>query len=113
VKRPVQWSRDALEDIKGQIAYIAVDNPIAARRVAERIAATGTALGEMSTGRPGRVSGTYEKRVARLPYIIAYAVTNRLGRETISILRVIHTARDWPEEEWPAASRPTEAQSEP
>jgi toxin ParE1/3/4 len=112
VKRAVQWSRDALEDIKGQIAYIAADNPVAARRIAERIAATGAALGEMTTGRPGRVSGTYEKRVTRLPYIIAYAVTNRTGRETVSILRVIHTARDWPDEEWPA-TRQREDRSEP
>ena len=112
MKRPVQWSRDALEDIKSQIAYIAADNPIAARRIAEAIAATGAALGEMTTGRPGRVSGTYEKRVVRLPYIVAYAVTGRTGRETISILRVIHTARDWPDEQWPA-SRPTGDQSEP
>jgi toxin ParE1/3/4 len=88
------------------------DNPIAARRVAERIGATASALGEMTTGRPGRVTGTYEKQVIRLPYIVAYVVTNRAGRETISILRVIHTARDWPDEEWPAA-RPTEDQFEP
>ena len=112
MKRPVQWSRDALEDIKSQIAYIAADNPIAARRIAERIAATAAALGEITTGRPGRVSGTYEKRVTRPPYITAYAVTDRTGRETISILRMIHTARDWPDEEWPT-DRPTEDQSEP
>ena len=101
MKRPVQWSRDALDDIKSQIAFIAADNPAAARRVADKIRATGAALGEMTTGRPGRVRGSYEKRVMRLPYIIAYAITNRSGRETVSILHVIHTARDWPDEQWP------------
>lgn len=102
MKRPVQWSRDALDDAKRQIAFIAAENPAAARRVADRIRETGTDLGESATGRPGRVSGTYEKLVSRLPFIIAYAITIQAGRETVSILRVIHTARNWPDEEWPA-----------
>lgn len=99
--RPVQWSRAALDDLKKQIAYIAADNPDAARRAADRIRETSAALGEMTTGRPGRVTGTYEKSVAGLPYIVAYAITAKAGRETVSILRVIHTARDWPPGEWP------------
>ena len=102
MKRPVQWSRDALEDFKQQIDYIAADNPTAARRVAERIDATATALGALATGRPGRVAGTYEKPIARLPFIIAYAITPTAGGEVISILRVIHGARDWPRDSWPA-----------
>jgi toxin ParE1/3/4 len=101
VRRPVQWSRDALNDIRDQIAYIAADNPAAARRVADRLREVGAALGEMTTGRPGRVNGVYEKLVTNLPYIIAYAIKTQSGRETVSILRVIHTARDWPDEEWP------------
>ncbi len=99
--RPVQWSREALDDIKRQIAYIAADNPDAARRAADRIRETGVALGKTATGRPGRVTGTYEKLVTGLPYIIAYAIGAKAGRETVSILRVIHTARDWSPEKWP------------
>jgi plasmid stabilization system protein ParE len=91
-----------LDDLRNQVVYIASDNPAAARRVAERIRTTAAALGEMTTGRPGRVSGTYEKRITRLPCIIAYAITNETGRETVSILRVIHIARDWHDERWPA-----------
>jgi toxin ParE1/3/4 len=101
VRRPVQWSRDALDDVKSQIAHIAADNPAAARRLAARIGAAAAALGEMSTGRIGRVSGTYEKVVGGLPYVIAYAITDRAGREAVTILRVIHGARDWPDEDWP------------
>jgi toxin ParE1/3/4 len=101
VRRAVQWSRDALDDLKAQILYIAADNPHAARRVAERIRAAGEALGDMATGRPGRVTGAYEKSVARLPYIIAYSITAQGEGEVVSILRVIHTARDWPAEDWP------------
>lgn len=101
MKRPVQWSRDALDDLKAKIVHIAAENPAAARRVADRIRDTGNAVGEMATGRPGRVVGTYEKIVAKLPYIIAYSIAEAGGREMISIVRVIHTSRDWPDEEWP------------
>jgi hypothetical protein len=35
----------------------------------------------------------------RLPYIIAYALTD--GGDTVSILHVIHSARNWRPNEWP------------
>ncbi|QPC91805.1 type II toxin-antitoxin system RelE/ParE family toxin [Mesorhizobium sp. INR15] len=99
--RAVQWSREALDDLKQQLAYIAADNPAAAGRVADRIRDTGAALGKMPTGRAGRVSGSYEKVVTGLPYIIAYSLTAPVDREVISIIRVIHTSRDWQPEDWP------------
>jgi plasmid stabilization system protein ParE len=99
--RPVEWSRDALDDVKEQVAYITADNPSAARRVADRIRDTGVALGDRATGRPGRVAGTYEKLVVGLPYIVAYSIANKGDGEVISILRVIHMARDWPAKKWP------------
>ncbi|MBT0779228.1 type II toxin-antitoxin system RelE/ParE family toxin [Paracoccus sp. pheM1] len=101
MKRPVTWARAALDDIKEQIAFIALDNPAAARRVADRLRDTGAALGDMATGRPGRVTGSYEKSVSRLPYIIAYELRTIAGRESVVILRVIHTSRDWADEDWP------------
>lgn len=91
-----------MDDLKSQLAYIAADNPAAALRVTDQIRKTGASLGEMTTGRPGRIGGTYEKLVPSLPYIIAYAVTKEAGREVVSILRVIHTTRDWSEEKWPS-----------
>ncbi len=101
MRRPVRWSRDALDDLLAQVAHIAAENPRAARRVADALDAAAEALSEMPTGRPGRVSGTYEKSVTGLPYIIAYAIAEEGGREVVSIVRVVHTARDWPDEGWP------------
>ena len=101
MKRSVTWSREALDDIKVQVKHIAKDSPPAATRVADRIRDAGKALGDMATGRPGRVTGTYEKSVARLPYIIAYELRDMAGWESVVIVRVIHTSRDWPAEEWP------------
>jgi len=102
VKRFVTWSREALDDVKQQIAYVALDNPAAARRLADRIREAGQRLGDMATGRSGRVTGTYEKPVGRLPYIIAYQLRVIVGRESVVILHVIHTSRDWPPGEWPS-----------
>ena len=47
----------------------------------------------------GRVAGTYEKSVARLPYVIAYALSE--DDAVVTILRVIHTSRDWRDDVWP------------
>ena len=59
-------------------------------------------LGEIPTGRPGRVVGTYEKVVARTPYIVAYSLQQTSDDEdTLTVLRVIHGARDWPQGGWP------------
>jgi len=101
MSRPVRWSNDALADLAQQIAYIAADSPSAALRVADALDRTARALGDMPTGRPGRVTGTYEKSVTGLSYILAYAITQTGGAEEIAIVRVIHTSRDWIAEEWP------------
>jgi plasmid stabilization system protein ParE len=47
------------------------------------------------------VTGTYEKAVTGLPYILAYVITKTGGEEAVAIVRVIHTARDWSAETWP------------
>ncbi len=97
--RAVDWAESALSDLLDQIGYIAADDPDAANRVAQAIRATGAALGDFATGYPGRVSGTYEKLVRGLPYVIAYAIGS--GGKKIHTLHVIHTARDWPIGGWP------------
>lgn len=97
--RRVEWSVAALEDFRRQVAHIAADNPDAAVKVARRIRETGSALGDFATGHAGRVAGTYEKTVAGYPYIIAYALTK--DQTVVSILHVIHAARDWRDESWP------------
>ena len=100
--RRVVWSAHAIDDLDGIVAYLAEQNPGAARRIVDRIERAGTRLGELATGRPGRVGGTYEKVVPGLPYILAYALQSLPdSTELIVILRAIHGARDWREGEWP------------
>ncbi len=100
--RRVVWSKHGHKDFRGIIGYIAQDNPAAAHDVAARIDQTIQTLAVTPTGRKGRVSGTYEKMVHGMPYIVAYALGNEpKDYETVTILRVIHGARDWREESWP------------
>ena len=44
-------------------------------------------------GRTGRVDGTRELVIPRLPYILPYQTKDRV----IRILAVMHTSRKWPE----------------
>ena len=102
MKRRVVWSNTARDDYLAIIRYIALENPDAAERVADRIEEAVASLSDFATGRAGRVTGTYEKVLPGLPYILAYEIAGRPeGGETVAILHVIHGARDWPAEEWP------------
>ena len=101
MKRSVTWSRDALDDLKQQLSYIATEDADAARKTVAKLRQTGEQLADFATGHPGRVSGTYEKSVSRLPYIVAYALVEHQGREVVAILHVIHTSRDWDADSWP------------
>ena len=101
--RRVVWSNTARDDYLAILRHIVQESPHAAERVASRIDAAVASLADFATGHAGRVSGTYEKVLPGLPYIIAYEIIQRPeGGETIAILHVIHGARQRPAEEWPS-----------
>ncbi len=89
------WSPEAITDLIALRAYIAEDNPAAARRVALHIIHTVEELlsEHREMGRPGRVSGTRELVIPKTPFIVQY----RVQADTIQILRVLHGARRWPD----------------
>ena len=95
--RAVVWSNDALRDFDQAIAHIAYEDFRNATLVADRIEAAVGLLAETPIGHPGRVVGTYEKLALNTPYIIAYALSD----QTLTILRIIHSSRDWLANEWP------------
>ncbi len=67
MRRAVVWTNYALNDLLAISRTIATDNPTAAARVAAEMRISATNLGDMATGRSGRVTGTYEKLVTGLP----------------------------------------------
>ena len=91
----ILWSPEAIEDLTLLRAYIAQDDPAAARRVALHIIHNIEQLlpDNPQMGRPGRVPGTRELVIPKTPFIVPY----RLHRNVVQILRVYHAARRWPE----------------
>ncbi len=90
----VRWLKRALRNLDEEAEYIARDNPKAAARIVERIAAGVVRLGNQpASGRIGRVPGTRELVITGTPYIVPY----RVRTNTVEILRVFHAARKWPE----------------
>jgi toxin ParE1/3/4 len=83
-----------MHNIRAARAYIARDNPAAARAVTERIIEVVESLLSFSPriGREGRIKGTRELVVSRTPYIVVYSV----GTDGVYILAVLHHAQDWP-----------------
>ncbi len=89
------WSRKAARDLESIREYIARDSPEAAKKVVLAIVSfVERQLSEFpESGRPGRVEGTLELVIPKLPYIIPY----RLEGDRIEIARVYHQQRLWPE----------------
>jgi toxin ParE1/3/4 len=90
----IRWQDDAINDLIQVRRFIAMDNPSAAARVANRIRSAVPVLARQpGMGRPGRVPGTRERVLVDIPYIIAY----RVEEDSVVVLRVLHTSRKWPE----------------
>jgi toxin ParE1/3/4 len=92
----INWSPEATEDLESIRAYVAEDNPVAARGLVLRIIHDVELRlpDNPRIGRPGRVPGTRELVILKPPYIVPY----RVQGATIQILRVYHGARRWPDD---------------
>jgi toxin ParE1/3/4 len=95
----LRWTDPAQTDFDEIIAYIKRDNPAAAERVGRRLLTAVASLAQQPRlGRPGRVAGTRELAIPRLPYIAIYRIIEAspsIGG-TVEVLRVLHGARRWP-----------------
>jgi toxin ParE1/3/4 len=89
------WSPEAINDLAALRIYIEQDDPIAAQRVALHIIHSIETLlpNNPELGRPGRVPGTRELVIPKMPFIVPH----RLVGNTIQILRIFHGARRWPD----------------
>jgi toxin ParE1/3/4 len=84
-----------MEDRIAIFDYIEADNPRASAATDLRIKRTAEQLARFPMmGGGGRVPGTRELVIARTPYIAVY----RIKGESLLILRVLHGARQWPDE---------------
>ena len=90
----VRWRKEATEDLEAAAEHIAADNPAAASRVALAVLSRTRELAETPwIGRTGRVPDTRELVIPNTPLVVAYTVIG----STAWILRVLHSARKWPD----------------
>ncbi|MCF6319867.1 MAG: type II toxin-antitoxin system RelE/ParE family toxin [Proteobacteria bacterium] len=91
----ILWSPEAVQDLVSLRDYIAQDSSksaaIVVNTILEFIEQQLTQF--PNSGRKGRVKGTLELLVPRLPFIIPY----RLKENNIEIIRIYHNSRQWPE----------------
>jgi len=89
----LRWTAPTQQNKNAQIDYITARNPYAAARLDEEIILQVANLqAHPELGRAGRVAGTRELYINRTPYVVIYRIRN----ENIEILRVLHTAQQWP-----------------
>ena len=92
----IRWLNQALQNLEDEAAYIAKDDPKAARIVVQRIFRHVDRLADNpALGRPGRIHGTRQLVVPETRYIIPYRVRPQLDQ--IEILRVFHASRKLPD----------------
>ncbi len=88
----LEWRQTARADLLAIVDYISDDNPDAAQRLKDDIEAKAAKLPEHpKLYRAGRVPGTREMLV-RSNYVVIYTENAR----AVTILRVLHTAQQWP-----------------
>jgi plasmid stabilization system protein ParE len=96
VKR-VRWSAHAKADLDSKTAYRATTSVRAAEMLFEAIHDAIEGLKFVNTGRLGRIDGTFEKVLRKQPYIILYETND----DEVHVMRIVHTAQNWPEGAWP------------
>jgi toxin ParE1/3/4 len=88
----VEWRSTARADLLAIIDYISDDNPDAAQALKDEIESKVLMLRTHPMAfRQGRVAGTREC-VVRSNYVVVYLV----DAQTITILRILHAAQQWP-----------------
>lgn len=88
----LRWGAEALADRRAIYDFVDNQNPRAALALDGLLARkAGLLLRHPEIGRPGRVAGTREL-LAHRSYVIIYNIAG----DTVRIVRVLHTARQWP-----------------
>jgi addiction module RelE/StbE family toxin len=93
----VSYTRAALADIENLHAHIARQQGAArAFKIASTIKVAIDRLQRFPRlGRAGRVAGTRELVVARVPYVVVYLVQD----DAVIVQRVLHASQQWPPDE--------------
>lgn len=90
----VRWLRKALRNLEQIHTYICLDNLEAATSTILKIQQAVAQLAKFPyMGRIGRVEETRELVISSTPYFVVYRVKNNV----VQVLRVLHSARKYPD----------------
>jgi len=88
----VLWTPEAEQDRNDIWDFIAADNPRAAARLDKRFSDAAAVLATRPRiGRPGKIPGTREL-IPHKSYRLVYEIEG----DTVWVLTLVHTARQWP-----------------
>lgn len=88
----VRWSLAANQHLAGIVDFIAFENPHAALRFDDLLRRAVDRLADFpQSGRPGLIAGTREL----LPHR-SYRIVYDIEGETVRIMAIVHTSRQWP-----------------
>ena len=88
----VIWTPEALQDRIDIWDYIAAENPRAAASMDDLFSIAAARLADHpELGKPGQVSGTREL----MPHE-SYRLVYEIKKDTVWVLVLVHTARQWP-----------------
>ena len=93
----LKWSDLAEADLEEIEAYIAKENdPVVAIDVVLSVINTTklVLIDHPHGGRKGRVKGTAELVIGRLPFVVIYRIVESIDQ--LEILRVLHNSQSWP-----------------
>lgn len=89
----VEWSPVARRDLRSIADHLSERNPAAADKVELEILDAARSLGHFPRrGRLSKLPGLRELKLRGRPYFLAYLV----GGKVVTIMRVVHTSRQWP-----------------
>ncbi len=91
----MRWTEKAIADIQALRAYVELDKPHAAKKLALKIIAMveEDLILQPGMGRPGRKTGTKELIITGTPYLVPYRIRNNC----LEVLRVLHGSMKWPQ----------------
>jgi toxin ParE1/3/4 len=89
----LRWTSEAADDLERIADYLLVQTPDRATELVRTVYAAPSALLSFpNRGRPGKMEGTRELVLARLPYIVVYKVIG----DVVFVVRILHGAQKWP-----------------
>jgi toxin ParE1/3/4 len=87
----LRWTPNAVEDLESIYAYLSKHRPIWAQSTIRLLYDAARSLRTMpDRGRAGKIAGTKELVLDRIPYLVIYQVTGQV----VELIHIVHTSQE-------------------